>query len=476
MLPVTRKLEPLELAGRRVLVLGLGANQGGVGVVRYLCAQGADVRVTDMQDAERLAESLAQLADLPVAYTLGGHAEEDFGWADIVVRNPGVPRESEWLALARSHGARIEMEMMLFFRACAGPIFGVSGTKGKTTTSTALHTMLLSRYPDAVLAGNMGRSALTELDSVSPRTPVVLELSSFQLEALDEQRLSPEVAVLTNISEDHLDRYVSLQDYAAVKAAIARHQSRQGWLVINRDDPIVEQAVVNQGMAARITFGRRAVTDDNAFWVDEGSAAGRWHGEEVSLGRLADLKLLGEHAQLNVLAAAGAALAGGLTPEDIAASLQHIEPVPDRLEPVAEHRGVLFINDTTATIPAAAIAALRAFDDKRLIVIAGGSDKRVDLRPFAEELALRAARVVLLAGDGTTCLQAALADLDYQDTVGPLDSMEAAVQHAAEPAEPGDVVLLSPGCASFGMFRNEFHRGAEFKAAVARLVDAEGSR
>jgi UDP-N-acetylmuramoylalanine--D-glutamate ligase len=378
--------------------------------------------------------------------------------------------------LARANGAQVEMEMTLFFRACRGPIFGVTGTKGKTTTSTALHTLLRAAYPDAVLAGNMGRSALTQLDQISTHTPVVLELSSFQLESLDEQQLSPEVAVLTNIAEDHLDRYASLDEYAAVKAAIARHQDQQGWLIVNRDDALTTRAVCGQGTARRVTFGRDAVADDNALWIDGDALAGRWQGVDVNLGRQADLRLIGRHGQLNVLAAAGAALAGGVPPEMIAGSLASIDPVPDRLEPVAELDGVRYINDTTATVPAAAIAALQAFEGQRLIVIAGGSDKRVSLRPFAEELARRAAHVILLAGAGTTRLQAELAALDYARTIGPLDSMDAAIQQAAGLAGPGDVVLLSPGCASFGMFRNEFHRGAEFRAAVGRLTATQVGR
>ena len=166
-----------SLAGHRVLVLGLGVNQGGVGVVRYLHKQGAHVRVTDLATADVLAESLAELRDLPLEYTLGRHDEDDLRWADIVVRNPAVPRNAAALQSARKAGARIEMEMTLFMRACQGLVIGVTGTKGKTTTTTALHTLLRSRFPDAVLAGNMGRSALLQLEQISACTPVALELS-----------------------------------------------------------------------------------------------------------------------------------------------------------------------------------------------------------------------------------------------------------------------------------------------------------
>lgn len=472
MLKTTRATERLDLAGRCVLVLGLGVNQGGVGVVRYLCAQGADVRVTDMQGVERLAPALAELSDLPVRYTLERHDAEDIRWAEVVVRNPGVPRESEWLELARSYGARVEMEMTLFLRACPGPIFGVTGTKGKTTASLALHTLLSGRHPGAVLAGNMGRSALTQLDVITSSTPVVLELSSFQLEGLEEQRISPEVAVITNIHEDHLDRYVGLAEYAAVKAAIARNQDGASWLIVNRDDRLVLESVEGLGRARRATFGHAPSAADNALWIDEGRFTGRWHGSIVELGNVADLRLPGEHARLNVLAAACAALAAGMEPPEIAEAIERIEPLRDRLELVGEVAGVRYVNDTTATVPAAAIAALHAFDGPPLIVIAGGSDKRVALDSFANELARRAERVILLAGSGTSLLEAELARAGHRCTEGPFNTMAAAVERAAEQALPGTVVLLSPGCASFGMFRNEFHRGEEFRTAVARLAGA----
>ncbi len=214
--------------------------------------------MTDLRDEAALAATLADLDGLPITYTLGRHDEEDFRWADIVVRNPAVPRESPWLALARSLGKRIEMEMTLFFRACPAPILGVTGTKGKTTTSTLLGQMLRERWPDAVLAGNMAVSALGQLPSIRPDTPVALELSSFQLEALDEQCLSPHVAVITNISPDHLDRYESFDDYAWVKGAVARHQTAADWLVVPERDPVVER-VVDGAQSQRVSIASPVV-------------------------------------------------------------------------------------------------------------------------------------------------------------------------------------------------------------------------
>lgn len=245
----------LDLRGKRVLVMGLGTRSGGLGVTRWLVEQGAEVTVTDLRSAEELRPSLEALRGLPVRFVLGEHRREDFEEAEIVVRNPAVPRESPWLALARAAGARIEMEMTLFFRVCPAPIIGVTGTKGKTTTATLCATILRQWKPETVLAGNLGRSAFELLPAIGPETPVVLELSSWQLEGLDEQRMSPHIAVLTTISPDHLDRYPTFEAYVDAKRAIARHQRPGDWFVVNRDDPVA-WSCRDTGIGRVIAFGQ----------------------------------------------------------------------------------------------------------------------------------------------------------------------------------------------------------------------------
>ncbi|HYI15210.1 MAG TPA: UDP-N-acetylmuramoyl-L-alanine--D-glutamate ligase [Thermomicrobiales bacterium] len=483
-----------DLRGKCVLLMGLGNRQGGLGVARYLVEAGAEVRVTDLRDEVALAATLADLSGLPITYTLGRHLEEDFRWAEVVVRNPAVPRESPWLALARDLGKRIEMEMTLFFRACPAPILGVTGTKGKTTTSTLLGQMLRERWPDAVLAGNMAVSALGQLASMRPDTPVALELSSFQLEALDEQHLSPHVAVITNISPDHLDRYESFDDYAWVKGAVARHQTAADWLVVPDGDQIVDR-VVGPSNAHKVTFGAPPVilsrsegplrANDTSGEVSGGPslrlrttgelriAAGRftgiWNDVPIDLGPTDALRLPGDHSRLNALAAAAAALAIGVTPEEIARAIAGFTGVPHRMEHVATIGGVDYINDTAATAPAAAVAALRAFEGREIVAIAGGFDKKLPIEPLVDALVLHAQRVVLLDGTLTPTLHDQLANRGHTSIAGPFGSMDEAVRQAATIAQPGSIVLLSPGTASFGMFRDEFHRGEAFRAAVAEL-------
>lgn len=461
---------PLDLRGRRVLLIGLGSRQGGVGVARYLIGQGAEVRVTDLRTADQLAPSLADLAGLPIDWTLGEHREEDVAWADIVVRNPAVPAESPWLALARSLGKPVEMEMTLFFRACPAPIVGVTGTKGKTTTTTLLHAMLRERWSDAVLAGNMGVSALQQLPDLRPDVPVVLELSSFQLEGLDEHRLSPQVAVLTNLSPDHLDRYASFEDYVATKGAIFRWQTpRVDYAVFDPGDPRVKE-LTSEAPAQWVLFGsghRPGWKPD--IWVEDGHFWAAWEHKPADLGPVAALRVPGEHTRLNAMAAAGAALAVGVSTDEIRRAIAGFTGVAHRLELVATIGGVEFVNDTAATAPAAAVAALRAFAGRGIVAISGGFDKRLPMEAVADELARSAHGVVLLDGSITPTLTRLLEERGVQPAGEAALSMDEAVSRAAALAEPGDVVLLSPGCASFGLFRDEFHRGEAFREAVARL-------
>jgi UDP-N-acetylmuramoylalanine--D-glutamate ligase len=460
----------LSLAGKRAVVMGLGTRQGGAGVARFLVSRGADVTVTDLRGASELRPSLEAIGDLPIRLVLGEHRREDFEQADIVVRNPGVPADSPWLALARASGARIEMEMSLFFRACPAPIAGITGTKGKTTTSTLIASILRQSREDTVLAGNMGMSAVAALEQIREDTPVVIELSSWQLEGLAEHGLSPHIAVLTNISEDHLNRYASMADYVEAKRHIARFQRASDWFVVNRNDPLCWES--RKVTAARVVpFGVLPDDEDGALLAD---CALIWRraGMRETLIDVASLPLPGEHAMLNALAASAAALLAGASLDDVRRGLATAAPVPHRQELVAEIDGVRFVNDTTATAPAAALAALDTFAGQPVIVIAGGAGKGASLDAFARRLAGQADAVLLLAGDETPSLQRLLVEQRARRVLGPYDSMGRAVREAAALAEPGSVVLLSPGCASFGLFRDEFHRGEEFRACVRDLMSA----
>jgi UDP-N-acetylmuramoylalanine--D-glutamate ligase len=490
----------MQFNGTRALVMGLGIHGGGLGVARFLAEQGADVTVTDLRGPELLRSSIEALAGLPIRFVLGEHREEDFRNAELVVRNPAVPASASLLQIARAAGARIEMEMTLFFRLCPGPILGVTGTKGKTTTTMLLGAMVREQFPDTVLAGNLRVSALEQLPRISANTPVVLELSSFVLEGLGEAQLSPPFACVTNLSADHLDRYGTMEAYAAAKEQIFLHQRASDVVALNADDPHAP-AMAARAPGRLVWFGserdgtRTSRTDDprrarrprsgeekeavvpanaaEAVVVAEGGVMWRRAGREQLLVPGADVRLPGAHNQVNVAAAAAVALAFGVAPEAIRRAVRGFAGVEHRLETVRELDGVRYVNDTAATAPEAAIAALESFDAP-IVLVAGGADKNLPFEGFADAIAARAKAVVLLAGSATAKLQDAIrrsaSSAHTFVVLGPYDDFAQAVRVAREQAEPGDVVLLSPGCASFGMFRNEFHRGEEFRRLVGELT------
>jgi UDP-N-acetylmuramoylalanine--D-glutamate ligase len=468
----------MHLKGKRALVMGLGVHGGGVGVARFLALQGAEVTVTDLRTSDDLRASLDALAGLPIRFVLGEHREADFRQAEIVVRNPAAPPTSRYLQIAREAGAIVEMEMTLFFRLCPGPILGVTGTKGKTTTTLLLGSMLRERFPDTVVAGNLRISALDQLPLIGAATPVVLELSSFVLEGLGEAGLSPKIACITTLAPDHLDRHGTMEAYIRAKEEIWRHQRPGEVVVLNAGSPIMRKmAVVEQrpgdvvwfagaeGTVAHDLEGTRAVFwhGDDLIWQDRANNGSVTH---TAICTRDDVRLPGAHNLANVAAATAAARAFGVAPEHIRRAVQSFTGVEHRLEFVRELDGVRYINDTAATAPEAAIAALRTFDAP-IVLIAGGADKNLPFDAFAREIARRARAVILLQGTATPKLLEALHSAGAGvDVLGPCNDFEQALDTARRIAVPGDIVLLSPGCASFGLFRNEFHRGETFRRIV----------
>jgi len=457
-----------SFCGKRITIMGLGTRAGGVGVARYLATSGAIVTVTDMKPESDLLQPIQELKGLPIRFALGAHDDRDFSIerADIVVRNPGVRRNSRYLQIARESGVRVEMEMSLFIRACPAPVIGITGTKGKTTTASLCAEMLRHWDDRTVLAGNMGVSAVSELERINAETPVVLELSSWQLEAMNEHHLSPGIAVLTNISEDHLDAYDGFADYANTKRTITHHQAEGDTLVVNADDP--EAAIAAAATKANVVWFGFGDRNRDGAWVEGNQIVWRngttCHWIPVP-GRL---PFLGAHQRLNTAAAMAAALVRGTPIDAIKTGLVAFRGVRNRMEIVGEIDGVTYINDSAATAPIAAIANLTGLSDRRVHLISGGYDKQSDLTELASTAARLASTIHLLDGTATAELRRLLI-ANGAEPGGPFDSMAGALESAVSGAVAGDVVLLSPGCASFGLFRDEFDRGDQFRSAVAAL-------
>ncbi len=460
--------DPNGLRGRRVLVMGLGLLGGGVASARYAVTQGAaEVVVTDLRSEEMLAPSIAKLEGLPIRYVLGRHDEEDFRAADVVVRNPNVKRNSPYLAVARAAGKRIEMEIAWFFRACPGKIAGVTGTRGKSTTTLLLHHLLTEAGWAPLLGGNLGGiETLTLLPQITPDRWTVLELGNWMLEGLHTVRRSPQLAIFTNLLPDHLDAYDSMDDYGEAKTSIFRYQ-RSG-----------DRALFN----ATNDYTRRYAAEAQAgeVWMydpERGLSYPRERPDETRPFRyVAAIRLRGAHNIANVQAATLAAELLGVPEDTIRAGVASFGGVPHRLEVVRVLDSVTWVNDSASTAPVAGIAALASFTEP-IVLIAGGNTKKLDHTAWADAAATRAKRIILLKGSATDAfavdIRAAAQRHGIPDPIeGIFDNFAAAIQRARELAAPGDVVLLSPGFTSFGMFLHEFDRGDQFRALVKALPES----
>lgn len=437
-----------DFRGKRVTVMGLGRFGGGVAVVRFLAERGASVTVTDLLPAAELEASLAQLDGCPLTgLHLDGHRDRDFTEADLIVVNPAVPQNSPYLDPARRRNVPLTSEMNLFWQHNRGRVIGVTGTNGKSTTAAMIHCLLQAAGLRCWLGGNIGNSLLPVVDEIMPHDWVVLELSSFQLEDLNRLKRSPQVAVVTNFSANHLDRHGSVTAYRQAKQTILRWQRPDDIAILNGDDPDVSQWMT-QG---RIYLARR--DSHGAQWEDV-------------------IQLPGEHNRRNAMLAACAAATIGVPDDAIRKGLQRFTGLTHRLQFVAEINGRRFYNDSKATTPEATIAALGSFSHP-VILLAGGYDKRVDLSAMAEAITENT-KAVALMGQTAQALAEHMRRVHGQwespgePTMRICGTFDEAFRWAVEQSQPGDVILLSPGCASYDSFRNFDERGNRFVELVQR--------
>jgi UDP-N-acetylmuramoylalanine--D-glutamate ligase len=444
-----------DYRNRRVTVMGLGSFGGGLGAVRFLAERGAAVTVTDTRPPEQLAESLAELEGVPVAqWRLGGHEVADFANTELIVVNPAVRRDHPLLERCRVAGVPLTSEMNLFWQHNPARVLAVTGSNGKSTTTALLHNILRHTSRTCWLGGNLGRSLLPRVDEIQPDDWVVLELSSFQLTDLDRLNVSPHVAVITNFSPNHLDWHGTVDHYRWAKQTMLRWQTAADCYVVNADDA---EVATWRGTGQRVEFGGVGERSEDNWPIKQ------W------------LRLPGRHNFANALAATAAALRVGATEEAIRRGLETYEPLPHRLQFVGEAAGRRFYNDSLATTPESTIVALDAFEQP-IVLLAGGYDKRVDLSEMAGAVA-RQTKAVALMGQTASRLHEQIAATDNRCTVAsePLPDIATAFAWAVAQSLPGDVVLLSPGCASFDWFRNFADRGAQFTALAQEWIAAHGT-
>ncbi len=457
----------VALRGKKVLVVGLG--RSGIAAAQLCAAHGARVTVTDARAAEALGPGVGGLP-AGVVHELGGHRRETFVAADVIVLSPGVPEIPE-LSAARAAGVAITGELELASRFVSSTLVAITGTNGKSTTTTLAGEMLRATGRPTFVGGNLGEPLAEAVGTPAAGLDgfAVVEASSFQLETADT--FHPRVAVLLNVTADHLDRYSGMDAYAAAKARIFAAQTAHDHAVVNADDPLAMRA--SEGFASRrVGFSVTRV-------LPEGDHGGYLDGDALVIALPgADLErypallpgLVGRHNQANTLAALLAARLAGATRPQAEAALRAFRPLAHRMELVAETGGVGYYDDSKGTNVGAVVAALEGFP-RPVVLIAGGRDKGGDYGPLAEALA-RVGRAAVLIGEAAEKIQAAFVG---RVPVARANSMESAVSIARSLARPGDAVVLSPACSSFDMFRDYAHRAEVFRAAVARLPAEAGS-
>jgi UDP-N-acetylmuramoylalanine--D-glutamate ligase len=453
--------------------MGLGLFGGGASAARFFAERGAMVTVTDLRPEQQLRPSLEALRDLNVRYVLGEHRAEDFEHTDLVVVNPAAKDDSLFLAKARAAGVRTEREINLVFKLTPNcPKFGVTGSNGKSTTAALLGRMLQLADPRALVGGNLGRSLLCQLDDLTPGTPVVLELSSFMLEGLRELRESPHVAVVTNLSPNHLDWHKTLENYYKAKRTILEHQGPEDIAVLSHDDA----ELANWGAHTRARVVWTSVRDEpegDAAFLDGEKLIVRIGGLEEVVGLTDLLRLPGRHSVCNALMASAAALAYGVRAGLIAETLATFTGLPHRLEMVARTpRNVVFYDDSIATTPESVICALESLRGP-ITLIAGGSDKGIPFEKLGRVVAQRVRRLILLgltAGRIEEEVRRAAEVAGRGPEIVRADSLEEATCRAYRGALAGEIVLLSPACASFDMFRNFEERGERFRRMAQALA------
>ncbi len=458
---------------KRVTVFGLGVNMGGVGTVQFLVEKGVkEVIVTDMKSRDELNVSLEKLKKYKnITYILGQHRSEDFTNVDMVVKNPGIPWTNEYILLAKKHHIPVEMDSSIFFALCKKHIIGITGSKGKTTTSTLIAHILQQAGKKVVSVGIEQTGVLSLLKETEHTDVVVFELSSWRLSALRSVQKSPHIAVLTNIFPDHQNYYKTMSAYKEDKKNIFLFQKKNDITIASFDDGDVRE-MVQDTPGELIWFSTEKNVDGDGTYRKENELYFRKQGKDEKMFSFDQVKLLGEHNQSNILAGVAATLAYGLSPEIIKKGVLSFEGVKNRLQCLGEKRGVKYYNDTTATIPEAGIRALQSFN-QQVILIAGGSDKNMYFGHFAKMILSHTKGLILLRGNATEKIvqeiRELLPDKEKARPIMIVETMAKAVEIASRCAENGDIVLLSPGATSFGLFANEFDRGEQFCKAVEAL-------
>lgn len=459
-----------DLKGKKITVMGLGLHGGAVATVRFLSELGAKIIVTDIKSKEDLAPSIEKLKGIKnVSFVFNQHRPEDFTKTDMVIKNPAASWNNKYVKMALENNVPVEVDSSLFFKLCKNPIIGITGTKGKTTTSSLIYEILKAAGKNPVKVGIGQVSVLDKLKELKKDSLVVFELSSWRLSALGRYKISPQVAVITNIFPDHLNYYKSMEEYIRDKKYIYLNQKHEDKCILNWDDDNLRE-MEKEIKSDLIKFSQNKIENGKSVYQSEGAIYVNNGIDEKKIMDIADIKLKGSHNIANVLAAVSCVFALGVDMVAAKKVLAEFKGISHRLELVRDLSGVKYYNDTAATTPESAISGLSSFSEP-VVLICGGSDKNLDMAGFSKAILEKAKGVIFLKGSGTDKIIEGIKKKvgDGIEDFRIVDSMEKAVELAKTEAQSGEIVLLSPGAASFGMFQNEFDRGDKFKEAVKSL-------
>ena len=458
-----------KFKGKKILVVGFG--KSGVAVSQFMCAQGAKVAVTDIKPKSELSESIKQCQDLMIDYDLGKHTPKYFEESELIVVSPGVPLGITPLQEARIKNIPIVSEVEIAAAGLKEPLIGVTGTNGKTTTTTLIGEFFKEDKKNCYVGGNIGTPLIHRLKNKETYHAVVAELSSFQLELTDQ--LVPAVAVFTNIDQDHMDRYPDMDTYVQTKKKLLRACDKNSYIILNYDDPYLS-AFSAEAPGRIFWFLKKNPMDIGGEFAERFFGAYYVPGSFEVIAKISGteerydlkkLRLFGDHNKENVMAAIIAARLMGVNPQSIQSVIDRFEGVPHRLEFVRKKDGVYFINDSKATNVMSVERSLVSFKKNPIILIAGGKDKDMDFNPLARLVKERCKNLILV-GEAKEKINRAIGDFCETFLVGTFDE---AILLAFQKSRAGDIVLLSPGCASYDMFRNFEERGEYFKKIVNQL-------
>lgn len=447
-----------SVSGKSALVVGMA--RSGLSAADFLLRWGAKVKVSEKRPQADLVKEIQFLHERGIEYEVGGHVEKSFLNADLIVVSPGVPLKIPEVKRALQSGKEVISEIELASRYLRGKVIGITGSNGKTTTTTLVGEILRKAGFHVQVGGNIGTALTSLVDQSTPESFSVVELSSFQLEASPTFR--PDIAVVLNITADHMDRYDSFEDYGRAKLNIFRNQNSSDFAVINFEDDNLRQST-RQIRSTVFWFSNRNKVEPGTYFDGENLIA-RWGNHQKVIIPKKSIQLRGLHNVENIAAATTAGLLANAPPQKIAEAIAQFKGVEHRLEWVAEIRGVRFYNDSKATNTDATVKALEAFD-AGIILILGGRDKEGDFRVLRPMIESRVKRVILL-GEASKKIKSQLSGTVAMDQA---TNLKNATELAFEQAVPGDTVLLAPACASFDMFENYEHRGRVFKGVVNRL-------